>query len=62
MTNNMYMKIENILLQYTYDNITATIAKKKLLKLGYKIDLRTWIYNLIDVESIETGEFTEIEV
>jgi len=61
MTNDMYLKIENILVQYTFGNITPKDVKKHLKALGYKVDLRKWIFNCIDVESVETGEFTEIE-
>ncbi len=62
MDNDTYMKIEKALSNYTYDTITGKQAKKVIKSLGYIVDLRTWLFNMIDVESIETGELTTIEV
>jgi len=55
-------QIESILYDYACDTITAESAKVLILELGHKVNLRKWINNITAVESVLTGEITEIEV
>lgn len=62
MDNTTYLKIENVLYNYACGKVSAFNVKKRLWAIGYKIDLRKWLHNVIEVESRTTGELTEIEV
>lgn len=62
MDAQIHEKIESILYDYACDIITAESAKSSILELGHTVDLRKWINNITAVESVLTGEITEIEV
>lgn len=55
-------KAESILYKYCCETITAKACKAKLRKLGFKVDLRVWIHNTIQLEDIVTGQLTRAEV
>ena len=60
--NTIFNQISDFLYEYVCGDTTAKKTKEYIANVGYKVDLRKWNDNVIEIESIKTGELFEIEV